>query len=77
MGATACVLSKLHDGSLMLDSTVTFPKSDANANNAANFKNVLANNVSSVFPAATYGAVKVGNVTSTSKRHSLFHATSI
>lgn len=67
-GATACALSNLHDGSLLLDSTVTFPNSNSNAaSNAASFKNVLATESSSVFPSATYGAVKVGNVTSTSK----------
>ncbi|KAL3160972.1 hypothetical protein ABBQ38_009362 [Trebouxia sp. C0009 RCD-2024] len=67
MGATTCALSNLHDGSLLLDSTVTFPNSNANAaSNAASFKNVLATNSSAVFPSATYGAVTVGKITSTS-----------
>ncbi|KAL3162950.1 hypothetical protein ABBQ32_009384 [Trebouxia sp. C0010 RCD-2024] len=71
-GATACALSNLHDGSLLLDSTVTFPNSNSNAaSNAASFKNVLATESSSVFPSATYGAVKVGNVTSTSGHQEL------
>lgn len=74
-GATTCVLSKLHDGSLFLDSTVTFPKSDVNANNAASFKQVLGTNPSSVFPSDTYGNVTVGNVTS--RLQSLLHVASM
>lgn len=67
-GATACALSNLHDGSLLLDSTVTFPSSNSNAaSNAASFKSVLATQSSSVFPSATYGTVTVGSITSTSK----------
>lgn len=67
-GATACTLSNLHDGSLMLNSAVTFPQSDANAKtNAASFTNVVKTSPSSVFPSDTYGNVTVGSVKQSSK----------
>lgn len=71
-GATGCTISNMHDGSLVLDSTVTFPKTDSNAaTDAANFKNVVSTSPSSVFPSDTYGNVTVGSVTTTSKLNSL------
>ena len=54
----------MHDGSLVLDSTVTFPKTDSNAaTDAASFKNVVSTSPSTVFPSDTYGNVTVGSVT--------------
>ena len=73
-GATSCSLTRWYDGSLQIESAVSFPKSDGSAdNNAASFTNILKTDISSVFPSATYGAVKVGNVSlHTSKFKSSF-----
>lgn len=62
-GATSCSLTRWYDGSLQVETAVSFPKSDSSAvSNAASFANVLKTDISSVFPPATYGAVTVANV---------------
>ena len=73
-GATECTLTRWYDGSLQVESAVSFSKADSSANNNANsFTKVLTTDVSSVFPASTYGEVKVANVTQqSSKFKSLF-----
>lgn len=71
-GATACSLTRWYDGSLQVESAVSFSKADSGADsNAASFTNVLTNDVSSVFPASTYGEVKVANVAKQSSKSSL------
>lgn len=71
-GAAACTLTRWYDGSLEVESAVSFSKTDSGADsNAASFTNVLTNDVSSVFPASTYGAVKVANVAKQSSKSSL------
>lgn len=68
-GATSCTLSGIRDGSLMLNSEVTFPQSGANARtNADSFSNVIKTSPSSVFPADTYGNVTVTDVKSQSSK---------
>ena len=62
-GATSCSLTRWYDGSLQVETAVSFPESDSSAvSNAASFTDVLKTDISSVFPSATYGAVTVANV---------------
>ena len=68
-GATSCTLARWYDGSLQVESAVSFSKADSSADsNADSFTKVLTTDVSSVFPASTYGEVKVANVAQQSSK---------